>query len=186
MNRADLRSLLEYNRKRTLGTLDAIAQRPDAAAVLAWRPGPGRAHLAWQLMHIAATDDRHLNVRMKPGEPVNPDYVKRFESHRGSSMRMTFTTDPEVRLLNDDTAAVGYGVRSEMRVNGEDSTLEAVDTSTWLRKDGRWRCVVNPVRLQGRTDEDGTLEAWVASRTIRPAMPTARSGAPGTPCGWAR
>jgi uncharacterized damage-inducible protein DinB len=78
MNRADLRSLLEYNRKRTLGTLDAIAQRPDAAAVLAWRPGPGRAHLAWQLMHIAATDDRHLNIRMKSGEPVEPDYVKRF------------------------------------------------------------------------------------------------------------
>lgn len=78
MTGADLRLMLEYNRKRTLGTLDAIAQRPDAAAVLAWRPGPGRAHLAWQLMHVAATDDRHLNVRMKPGEPTEAEYVRRF------------------------------------------------------------------------------------------------------------
>jgi len=78
MNRTDIRTLLEFARKKTLDTLDAIAKRPDAKAVLAWRPGPGRAHIAWQLMHIAATDDRHLTVRMKGGAAAEPDNVRRF------------------------------------------------------------------------------------------------------------
>jgi uncharacterized damage-inducible protein DinB len=78
MTRADIRSMLEFVRKKTLDTLDAIAKRPDARELLGWRPGPGRAHVAWQLMHIAATDDRHLGIRMKGGEPANSDYVKRF------------------------------------------------------------------------------------------------------------
>ena len=30
---------------RTLGLLDKIAAEPDPAAVLGWRPGPGRAHI---------------------------------------------------------------------------------------------------------------------------------------------
>jgi hypothetical protein len=80
MTAADLIEMLEFNRKRTLGLLDEAAKRDDARAALGWRPGPGRAHLAWQLMHIAATDDRHLHVRMAlvPGEPKQPDYVRRF------------------------------------------------------------------------------------------------------------
>ncbi|HJZ93508.1 MAG TPA: DinB family protein [Gemmataceae bacterium] len=78
MTRNDVRQLLEFTRKRTTDWFDALAKRPDAAAALGWRPGPGRAHIGWQLMHIAATDDRHLGVRMKGGEPANPEYVRRF------------------------------------------------------------------------------------------------------------
>jgi uncharacterized damage-inducible protein DinB len=78
MTRADLQSFLEFNRRKTLELLDSIAKRPDPKAILSWRPGPGRAHIAWQLMHIAATDDRHLYVRMKGGTPVNPEFVRRY------------------------------------------------------------------------------------------------------------
>jgi uncharacterized damage-inducible protein DinB len=78
MSTALIRQFLEFTRKKTLDTLDTIAKRPDAAKVLAWRPGPGRAHIGWQLMHIAATDDRHLGVRMKSGDPAEPENVRRF------------------------------------------------------------------------------------------------------------
>ena len=40
----------EFNRSRTLGLLDRIAQMPQPQAVLGWRPGAGRAHLAWQCL----------------------------------------------------------------------------------------------------------------------------------------
>ncbi len=73
-----LGEVLRFNRKKTMELLDAIAATPQPAAILGWRPGPGRAHIGWQLMHIAATDDRHLNVRMKGGELQNPEFVKRF------------------------------------------------------------------------------------------------------------
>ena len=35
---------LEFARARTLGLLDSIEKEPDPQAVLAWRPGPGRAY----------------------------------------------------------------------------------------------------------------------------------------------
>jgi uncharacterized damage-inducible protein DinB len=78
MSRTEMRKQLEFVRKKTIELLDTIAKQPDARKILAWRPGPGRAHIAWQLMHIAATDDRHLNVRMRGGEAANADLVQRF------------------------------------------------------------------------------------------------------------
>jgi hypothetical protein len=74
----DLLRFMEMSRRKTLELLDAVAKAPAASAILAWRPGPGRAHIAWQLMHVAATDDRHLNMRMKGGQAREPELVRRF------------------------------------------------------------------------------------------------------------
>jgi hypothetical protein len=74
----DLERFLLLSRRKVVELLDAIAGTPDPLAVLGWRPAPGRAHIAWQLMHIAATDDRHLNVRMRGGEPADAGLVRRF------------------------------------------------------------------------------------------------------------
>lgn len=56
----------EFNRDRTLGLLDKIAEHSDPAAVLGWRPGPGRAHIAWQLMHIGVTEEIFATERLAP------------------------------------------------------------------------------------------------------------------------
>ena len=105
MTRADIRSFLEFVRKKTMETVDAIAKRPDASELLAYRPGPGRAHVAWQLMHIAATDDRHLGVRMKSGEPAEPENVRRFAG--GSTPDENVPTIDEVRrYLTERRAAM--------------------------------------------------------------------------------
>jgi uncharacterized damage-inducible protein DinB len=78
MSIAVLLDVLAYNRTKTLGLLDTIAKQDNAQKILGWRPGPGRAHMAWQLMHIAATDDRHVHVRMTGGQPQQPALVQRF------------------------------------------------------------------------------------------------------------
>jgi hypothetical protein len=78
MTRTDLLEMLDFSRKKTLNLLENIEKAPAVPAVLGWRPGPGRAHIAWQLMHIAATDDRHVHVRMVGGEPQEPEFVRRF------------------------------------------------------------------------------------------------------------
>ena len=56
--------LWEFNRLRTLMTLDDIAKQPDPTAVLGWRPGPGRAHIAWQLMHVGVTEELFATERL--------------------------------------------------------------------------------------------------------------------------
>jgi hypothetical protein len=79
MDRDSLLQFLDFSRARLLGILDAIEKSGQPAAqVLSWRPGPGRAHLAWQFMHCAATHDRYLNVRLKGGTEKDPALVAAY------------------------------------------------------------------------------------------------------------
>src|ERR1051325_2945630 len=80
MTIADLIEMLDFSRSKTLTFIDNLAKIGDVQKALAWRPAPGRAHIAWQLMHIAATDDRHVHVRMAPpgGQPKDAELVRRF------------------------------------------------------------------------------------------------------------
>jgi len=75
---ADLIEMLDFSRQKTLVLVDKLAEQANVQSALGWRPAPGRAHIAWQLMHIAATDDRHVHVRMTGGQPQNPELVRRF------------------------------------------------------------------------------------------------------------
>ncbi len=99
MSKALLRSILERSRQKTADLIANIEKRPDAKSALAWRPGPGRAHLGWQLMHIGATDDRHLYVRMRGGEPHDPDLVRRFAG--GSTVDDDVPSLEQIRAYND-------------------------------------------------------------------------------------
>jgi hypothetical protein len=57
---------IEFARARTLGFLDSIEKEPDPQAVLAWRPGSGRAHIGWQLTHVAITEEIFATERLAP------------------------------------------------------------------------------------------------------------------------
>lgn len=78
----DLNTLLqslEFSRGRLLAVLDTIEKSgQDVHKVLAWRPGPGRAHIGWQAMHCAATHDRYVNVRLKGGQPADAQLCEHF------------------------------------------------------------------------------------------------------------
>jgi hypothetical protein len=78
----DLPTLLQslaFSHSRLLTTLENIEKSgQDLHKVFAWRPGPGRAHIGWQAMHLAASYDRMLNVRLKKGQPIDPDLVTHF------------------------------------------------------------------------------------------------------------
>ena len=59
-----VQDIWEFNRIRTLLTVDEIAKQSVPATVLGWRPGPGRAHIAWQLMHVAVTEELFATERL--------------------------------------------------------------------------------------------------------------------------
>jgi hypothetical protein len=80
---------IQFNRNRTLATLERALADKDPQRALAWRPGPGRAHVAWQLMHIGITEELFATERLVPGtKPEFADLVPRF---RGGS-----TPDDEI------------------------------------------------------------------------------------------
>ena len=74
-----LLEVMELCRARTLVTLDEIAKLPDPAAVLGWRPGPGRAHIGWQLTHIGITEELTGTERLLGTTPAFAELVPRFK-----------------------------------------------------------------------------------------------------------
>src|SRR5215211_2755669 len=94
----------QFNRPRTLGLLEKIEQDKESQTILGWRPGPGRAHVAWQLMHIGITEELFATERLVPGsKPEFADLVPRF---RGSSTPDDDIPSPELirRVLNESRA----------------------------------------------------------------------------------
>ena len=72
----------QFYRARTLALLDAIEQQPDPQQALAWRPGPGRAHIGWQLAHIGITEELFAAERLATKTPRWKELWPRF---RGGS-----------------------------------------------------------------------------------------------------
>lgn len=72
-----------FNRERTLAILNRISQEADAAQALSWRPGPGRAHIGWQLMHIGVTEEIFASERLNPSRP--PAFSELWPQFRGGS-----------------------------------------------------------------------------------------------------
>src|SRR5438309_1228825 len=83
MDKDTLLAGMDFTRTRLLGTLDSIEKtakekRHDVAKVLAWRPGPGRAHIGWQAMHCAATHHKYVHVNLLGTAPSDPALLSDF------------------------------------------------------------------------------------------------------------
>jgi len=57
--------------------------------------------------------------------------------------------DAQIRLLGDDVAILAYKVKEQLTVEGKPVTLEAAESSTWVRRDGRWVCALHTEALSG-------------------------------------
>ena len=73
------------------------------------------------------------------------EYEKIFNSHQTESIS-AFDFDEsraEVRQLSPDTVVVAYKVQATMERDGKSESMDAVDTSTWIRRDGKWVCAMH-------------------------------------------
>lgn len=114
----------EFNRTRTIGILDHITQLDDPQSALGWRPGEGRAHIAWQLAHIGITEElfgvdrlakRHEDARHKAS-------WERFQG--GSTPDDLIPAVQEIRSILDD----GRGILLDTLSRFSD---EQLDTFVW-------------------------------------------------------
>jgi uncharacterized damage-inducible protein DinB len=94
-------ALLDFARDRTLATLDAIEKLPQPQAILGWRPGPGRAHIAWQLLHVGITEELFASERFRGTTPAFGELVPRFKG--GSTPDDIVPTSAEIRQILAET-----------------------------------------------------------------------------------
>lgn len=57
--------------------------------------------------------------------------------------------ESEVRILTDDVALHVYKVHQESTVDGKPLTLDSAQSSTWIRRNGRWACAQHTESLLG-------------------------------------
>ena len=55
----------------------------------------------------------------------------------------------DVRALKDDVACLAYEVHQDMTVDGKKVSMEATDSSVWVRRDGRWLCAMHTETVKG-------------------------------------
>ena len=56
--------------------------------------------------------------------------------------------DMDVLFAGDDVAIATYKVDQRVDRDGRAQTMHAVDSSTWVRRDGEWKCVAHTESLQ--------------------------------------
>lgn len=52
-------------------------------------------------------------------------------------------SDMDVVFPRDDVAVASYHVNQKVDVRGKTELMDVYDTSTWLKTDGKWRCVMH-------------------------------------------
>lgn len=57
--------------------------------------------------------------------------------------------DIQVRRLSDDVAIVAYNVHEDFDVDGKEVSFDAADTSTWIKRDGKWVCALHTESVAG-------------------------------------
>lgn len=58
-------------------------------------------------------------------------------------------SDVQARMISEDVAIVAYKVREELTVGDNPLTLEANDSSTWVRRNGSWKCALHTEAVAG-------------------------------------
>ena len=128
----------QFNRTKTLATLAEFEKLTHPTTAIAWRPGPGRAHTAWQMMHIAVTEELFATARLLGTEPALREYIDRFRFGSSPSddnipdfevIRNTFTasrehlietvsafTESDLERIPEALAPRGWTIRTALQV----------------------------------------------------------------------
>jgi len=76
-------------------------------------------------------------------------YARMMEHATWTILDFTIGEDVQVRRLGDDTAVIVYTVHEQLEVDGDPVGFDAADTSTWVRRSGRWLCAAHTESFAG-------------------------------------
>jgi uncharacterized protein (TIGR02246 family) len=77
------------------------------------------------------------------GKLSRADLKAMMEKGGGWTLQEFELSNPIVSRVTDDVATIAYKVTEKLTVDGKPVTLEAADTSTWVRRNGKWLCAAH-------------------------------------------
>ena len=78
-----------------------------------------------------------------------PTFKKMLGDRSYQIDRFALSDDAAVRMLSDDVAVLAYEVHEDLTVDGKKMSLDAAESSTWVRKNGGWACAAHSQALSG-------------------------------------
>jgi uncharacterized protein (TIGR02246 family) len=71
-------------------------------------------------------------------------FTKMFDANQETPRKFKFDDEKtQVRQVGADTAIIAYNVRTTFSKDGEERTVDAIDTSTWVKRFNRWVCAMH-------------------------------------------
>ncbi len=99
---------------------------------------------------LALTDETCIVIGAQGFAKIGGEqFAQMLRSDRWALHGYEIVGEPAIRRVGDDLAFVAYKVREEMTVEGKPLVLEAADSSTWIRRDGKWRCALHTESVLG-------------------------------------
>jgi ketosteroid isomerase-like protein len=95
------------------------------------------------------TDDPCIVAGATGVAKLNPDSIGKMMDGASFKLNEFELKDPAVHLLSDDVAIVAYKVVEDLTVDGTHVKLHASDASTWMRRNGHWRCALHTESVAG-------------------------------------
>jgi uncharacterized damage-inducible protein DinB len=146
----------KFNRERSLATLGQIAELPDPQAVLGWRPGPGRAHIAWQFMHIGVTEELFATERLDGSQAAFKELVARFKG--GSTPDDNIPSLEEIRDVLSTARQHLLAATSKLKEEDLSRIPESLKERGWTQKIALQIVAWHEPHHQGQAH--ATLNAW--------------------------
>ena len=80
---------------------------------------------------------------------VSPKTIGPMVTSGGWTLKKYNFSDFKITTPSPDVAIAGYHVREELEVEGKPLTMEANDSSTWIRQSGKWVCAAHTESIAG-------------------------------------
>jgi uncharacterized protein (TIGR02246 family) len=98
---------------------------------------------------VSLTDDPCLVAGSKGVSRIDKEKFRSIMKAATYTLLDFQLKETEVRLLTDDVAILAYTVHEDLTVDGERVSMDASDSSTWIKRKGRWLCAMHTESVFG-------------------------------------
>lgn len=95
------------------------------------------------------TDDSCIVIGAQGVARISRDAFAGMLQAGGWTLHEFTLSDTQVRVLSEDVAIVAYKVKELLTVEGKSLTVDAADSSAWVKRDGQWMCALHTEALSG-------------------------------------